>query len=173
MRNAFIILTVLALVGCGVERTTSIDSTGTDPSKVKLAVGGIDDYNRFLAANKGQVILVDFWATWCGPCVENFPHTVELAHRYETQGLATMSVSFDDPENEPSVRAFLASQANLTFQNLISKDGGSPASAEAFDFNGAVPHYRLYNRAGELVMAEDGLPEDLEQRIEALLAEDK
>lgn len=174
MRSAlfFFILVIATMVGCD-QSTTSTGPATDRPEQAKniqLTVGSIDEFNKLLADNKGKVILVDFWATWCGPCVENFPHTVELAHRYEGEGLVTIAVSLDDPDNEANVRAFLAAQDNVSFDNLLSKDGGGQKTAEAFGLSGAVPHYRLYNRAGEMVMAEDGLPDDLEQRIKELLA---
>lgn len=136
---------------------------------VEITVGSIDEYNALLAKHRGKVVLVDFWATWCGPCVEKFPETVKLAEKYKSEGLATIAVSLDDPENLETVKTFLAAQ-QATFDNLLSKDGGSSASMEAFGLNAAVPHYRLYNRAGELVQSWDGEPEGLDAKIQELLS---
>ncbi len=136
---------------------------------VEVTIGSIDEYNALLAKQQGKVILVDFWATWCSPCVEKFPETVTLAEKYKSQGLATIAVSLDDPENLEQVKTFLSAH-KATFDNLLSKDGGSSASMEAFDLNAAVPHYRLYDRSGALVQSWDGEPEGLETKLQELLS---
>jgi thiol-disulfide isomerase/thioredoxin len=166
----------LAVAGCGGAPSPQGSAPSGDAGAaaevawedVELTIGGVEEYEAFLAAHRGEVILVDFWATWCSPCVAAFPHTVALSDKYRAQGLATMAVSLDDPENVDTVRAFLAAK-QASFPNLLSKFGGGTDSMEAFDLNAAVPHYRLYNRQGELAKQWDGEPDDLEEQIVALL----
>jgi peroxiredoxin len=50
-----------------------------------------------LSSFKGKVIILDFWATWCGPCKVEIPGFVELQTRYKEQGLVVLGVSVDDP----------------------------------------------------------------------------
>jgi cytochrome c biogenesis protein CcmG/thiol:disulfide interchange protein DsbE len=49
-----------------------------------------------LSSYRGQVVLLDFWATWCGPCREEIPHFVQLQNKYANQGLQIIGVSMDD-----------------------------------------------------------------------------
>lgn len=57
------------------------------------------DGSRFdLAAHRGEVVIVNFWATWCAPCREEMPAFEALQRTYRDQGLAIVAVSMDDPE---------------------------------------------------------------------------
>jgi thiol-disulfide isomerase/thioredoxin len=49
-----------------------------------------------LSSYRGKVVLLDFWATWCGPCKEEIPHLVDLQNRYGSEGLQIIGVSMDD-----------------------------------------------------------------------------
>jgi len=128
--------------------------------------------NELIATHKGKVVLVDYWATWCGPCVANFPHTVELAKKHKADGLATIAVSFDLFEDEPKVRDFLAKQG-ADFDNLISSHNAiGQKPAEDFDI-GPLPEYRLYDRQGKLRQKwESGVEQaELDKKVAELLAE--
>jgi len=131
------------------------------PDDIKLKVVDGEQYRAVLKQHAGKVLLVDYWALWCPPCKEKFPHIVELHEKHADQGLAVVSLSIDFPEDEPQVREFLAAQG-AEFQNLLSKFGASTKSAEAYDFDGGVPLYKLYDRAGNLRYQFSGAPETLE-----------
>ena len=144
---------------------------------VTLRVADRGVYEELLTKHKGKVILVDFWATWCALCMQQFSHTVEMHEKYGRQGLAVISVSLDDPNDEAQVRDFLK-QKRATFDNLLSKWGASDPSFEAFNIDtGALPHYQLYDRSGKLrrtfsvdPLAEEQFgPEDIEQALKELL----
>jgi len=164
--------------GCGESKTTSTTSS-TDKmpvplNQVQLVRANGKALEELIAKRRGQVVLVDYWATWCLPCVENFPHTVRLAKKYRDQGLAAVSVSFDRFEEEPQVREFLA-QKGADFDNVISQHDSVGQKAFA-DFEvGPLPEYRLYDRQGKLRKKwEGGVNQaELEKTIVELLAESK
>jgi thiol-disulfide isomerase/thioredoxin len=165
-----------ALTGCSAEPTTPTPASPPTP-QVTLETADEHDYQRLLERHRGKIILVDFWATWCTPCVEQFPHTVEMHHKYQPQGLAVISMSFDDESARNDALSFLE-EKGATFDNLISKYGTDPKSFDLFDIDGgAVPHYKLYDRGGKLVKkfvidpAADPIePEDIELAIRELIA---
>jgi thiol-disulfide isomerase/thioredoxin len=63
---------------------------------LELKFTAIDGREVDLAAMGGQVVLVDFWATWCGPCVREIPHVLEAYEKYHDQGFEIIGISLDD-----------------------------------------------------------------------------
>ncbi len=130
--------------------------------------------DRLLEKHRGKVVLVDFWATWCGPCVEMLPHTVELQNRFRDRGLVVVTVSLDDPDNESAVRRLLG-RHGATTENYLARYGVGPEAFAAFRFeDGALPHLRLYDRQGNLLRtfaAGDAPidPREVERAIEKML----
>jgi thiol-disulfide isomerase/thioredoxin len=165
LRSAF-----RACSSLGACLAASLAFVGCQPSTGTLITGDAKTLESLIARHKGQVVFVDCWATWCGPCVEGFPHTVELANKYAPQGLATIAVSFDQLDDEATVRDFLLKQG-ATFENLLSKhDGVNQRAAEDFDVE-ALPQYRLYDRQGKLRAKWEGKSDEIEQKIQELLAQ--
>jgi thiol-disulfide isomerase/thioredoxin len=182
MKKLFYLLiacSLISIAGCLV-RSSSVSSSSTTTSAeaahpehviaaadVKIAIGDEKTLAEMIAAHKGQPVFVDYWATWCGPCVAFFPHTVEMSEKYQAQGLKVISVTFDPKEKEADVRAFLAGKG-ATFENLISSHDPGAAAFEAFDVT-QVPYFRLYDKEGTLVKTWDEVPKDADAEIEKLL----
>ncbi len=189
-------LAAIALPGCGSgDPPTATKSTVTGsesaPSSGKAADAAgsttlqltlVDRpaFDARVAKHLGQVVLVDFWATWCAPCVEQLSHTAELAERYRGRELVVMSVSCDEPTDLEPIRAVLQSKGADVIENLVSQFGGSPQTMEAFEIApGALPAYKLYDRNGALrqtfeldLQAERQFtPEDIDAAVEKLLTE--
>ncbi|OHB71536.1 MAG: hypothetical protein A2V70_08175 [Planctomycetes bacterium RBG_13_63_9] len=146
-----------------------------DRPDVKLEVIDEQGFAAALRRHRGKVVLVDFWATWCGPCVELFPHTVQLHRRLGDQGLAVISVSLDDPvDDRADVLEFLTHQ-DATFENFVSRYGAGTKSIEVFEIvDGAVPHFKLYDRHGKLqktfASGSEGIdPAQIDLAVKALL----
>src|SRR5688500_9119737 len=92
------------LAGCGpalTENSTSgridIDPAAVVGRDIQLVTVDRDGLDALIEKQRGRVVLVDFWATWCGPCVEQLPHAIELAGRLSERGLTVVTVSLDDP----------------------------------------------------------------------------
>ncbi len=105
-----------------------------------------------IKSHKGDVVLVDFWATWCGPCRDRFPDLVELHTKYAPRGLKCVSVSIDKASADMEVIGFLREQ-RAGFQNFhwktLSKEGREFQTH--FRYAGFIPHMVAYDRAGQLV----------------------
>ena len=72
---------------------------------------------KSLASYRGQVVLLNIWATWCGPCRAEMPSIEQLHREYGPRGLKVVAVSVDDPGQQAAVRKF-ARELGLTFEIL-------------------------------------------------------
>jgi thiol-disulfide isomerase/thioredoxin len=61
------------------------------------------EFGELLTAKRGKVVLVNFWATWCRPCLKEIPELEELAARYRERGFELVAVSLDEPEDLEAV----------------------------------------------------------------------
>jgi thiol-disulfide isomerase/thioredoxin len=104
-----------------------------------------------IAKEKGRVVLVNFWATWCEPCREEFPDLSRLQQRYGTRGLQVLGVSIDLASQMPAVERFLAGQ-NPRFPSYRKKSGGDDQQfIDAVDrsWGGELPFSVLFARDGK------------------------
>jgi thiol-disulfide isomerase/thioredoxin len=120
---------------------------------------------------KGQVILLDFWASWCGPCKISFPAMQDLTKKYADQGLTIIAVSVD--EKQENMQRFLKS-AKVSF--TVVRDAQHKLVAAA-DIRG-MPTSFLIDRAGKIRFIHTGFdrdetPRQYAKEIEELLREPK
>lgn len=149
-----------------------------ESSSVSVAAIVLDDLPAKIADHSGNVVMIDYWATWCGPCLQEFPHTIELSQKYAEAGLRVMTISCDDPSEGPKVLSTLKKLKATTENYHTSVDMNQ--TFEGFDIRGGIPFYQLYDRKGNLRYRFNGAPtpqdeaeatELLEMRIRELLEE--
>jgi thiol-disulfide isomerase/thioredoxin len=105
-----------------------------------------------LAALRGKVVVLNMWATWCGPCVHEFPDIVKLDRAYRGRGVTVIGLSMDDPQTaRQRVPPFLAQQ-RATFPIYILKPGSAEATVQVVDryWSGAIPMTYVFDRSGRL-----------------------
>jgi len=111
-----------------------------------------------IARERGRVVLVNFWATWCVPCLEEFPDLSRLQKNLGPRGLQVLGVSTDLARETPGVEKFLEEQ-KPTFPNYRKRSGGDDQDfIEAVDpsWQGELPFSVLYARDGHKVKVISG-----------------
>ena len=150
-------------------------SPGVSSGDASRLAGDLDaaGLKQTIAKEKGRVVLVNFWATWCVPCREEFPELSKLQTRHRTAGLQLIGISTDFAKQRPAVEKFLAEQ-RPSFTNYWKKSGGDEAFINAVDRNwgGELPFSVLYDRSGKKVRVYSGsLPlASAEKEIRKLLS---
>ena len=117
-----------------------------------------------LSSMKGHPVLVDFWATWCGPCRETMPAIEKIYQKYKDKGLEVMAVT---DEKRAVIRSFRP-DSGVTYPMYLDVAG---QANQGFQIEG-IPHLFLVDKKGNIVYDEVGAPlneEALTAAIEAAL----
>ena len=163
--------TDLAAAARDVAKTglTRLDWIGKAP-KIEGAVFGGEkfDWSKY----KGKVVLLDFWATWCGPCLRELPNVKANYEKYHDRGFDVVGISLDD---DNQVLADFLQKERLAWPTLLepdsSKRGFDAPLAKKFGVD-AIPATFLLDRSGK-VTAISVRGDELGKQIEKLLAQKK
>ncbi|WP_309717315.1 TlpA disulfide reductase family protein [Armatimonas sp.] len=106
----------------------------------KVAVKPVDaaGLKKEVAARKGKVVIINFWATWCPPCRAEFPEMVATQKKYAAKGVDLLTVTLDDRDDTAKAGEFL-SQQGATTGAFINKKGGEPDLGYFKWLDGKVP----------------------------------
>jgi thiol-disulfide isomerase/thioredoxin len=127
-----------------------------------LAVTALDGSKFNLDAMGGRVVLIDFWATWCGPCNEELPHVQKIAKEFAGQPLVIISVSWDN--DEAKWKDFIEKH-EMTWVQYRDADH---KLSEQFGVN-SIPHYFTIDSDGVLTAEMMGSGSDVEGKLKKLI----
>jgi thiol-disulfide isomerase/thioredoxin len=126
---------------------------GALAAQPKLAPVDETGYTKLIAANKGKVVLVDFWATWCKPCREEMPNLLKVWKRHAGKSFRLILLSADDVGDletkvRPALRGF-----GVGFTTYIMADTAEDAFINGLNasWSGALPATFVYDREGTQV----------------------
>ena len=192
-RRAWLMAAAATTAGCGsrAEPTTGTAAanpaaeTGTIPEPRRVTITATearaDAVDAAIKSYTDKVVVVDFWATWCVPCVKKFPHLVAMHRKYADRGLVCVSVSLDklgaaDEYSKDKVLAFLKGQG-AAFPNFVATDpvaDEKPLAATFGPDHQLLPYLVIFDKAGRRAWNSSDGPkltdEQLDKKVEDLLS---
>jgi thiol-disulfide isomerase/thioredoxin len=117
-----------------------------------LKISTLNQIDSLKTSYNGNVILVNFWASWCKPCVEEFPDLLKIKNNFTDKGLRVIFISLDFPEEiETRLIPFLKAN-NVDFTTLFCNFKKSEELMDYFDkdWDGAIPATFIFDRNGVL-----------------------
>lgn len=170
-------LAVAGVLGAASSGAIAADSPELENSKVRAEVtamhgkpapplvleGWLNSEPIELEKLKGKIVLLDFWATWCGPCIRSIPHNNELQKKYADRGLVVIGVC---AQRGSEKMGETVKKHGIEYPVAMDSTGGTVKAYKANSY----PDYYLIDRAGNLRWG-DVANKEVDKAVELLLAE--
>jgi thiol-disulfide isomerase/thioredoxin len=159
MKKSLVLIALIILAGCaeiepkevqGPEESILVERTSelVDKMQVKIPFLDFSELNKFLTKENDTTYVVNFWATWCRPCIKELPAFEQLTADYSDKKLKVLLVSLDFPDKIDSQVVPFIEKNNIQSRVLLLDDGDAngwiPKVSEKW--SGAIPATLIYNR---------------------------
>lgn len=136
------------------------------PANLDFTLTGMDGVKVRLSDYKGRIILLNFWATWCGPCKVEIPDFVDIYNRYRDQGVVVLGVLNLDEPSDDELRGF-ATQYKMNYPVFRANEDFADANGPIW----GLPTTLVIDRQGSICSKHMGLvsKETVEREIKRLL----
>jgi peroxiredoxin len=162
-------------VGCSIkwlskEASHNAEMASIEKETVQLATINVDAVKTLRKNTTGKTLLVNFWATWCGPCTAEFPDLQNTFRMYRKRPFELVTVSINYPDEDKGVRRFLENQ-HASSRNFLSGVMDPYEVMKAFDpeWAGMVPYSMVIGPDGKVLYKENG-PINILKARRAILA---
>lgn len=112
----------------------------------------LSDQQHNISEWKDKVLVINFWATWCTPCLKEIPDFVTMQSQYEDRGLQFIGIALDDKEPV----AEFASSTKINFPILLGGENGIALAKQLGNLVQAVPYTIIVNRKGQIIHTHPG-----------------
>jgi peroxiredoxin len=149
--KSLLVVAALALVGAGCGDVKSAADVGANAQD--FTARDTEGNNFRLSDHIGkEVVLIDFWATWCAPCLAEMPHLEKMQTEYKSKGLLVVAVSMDGPESIADVPAF-AKRNQMNFPVLLDEDS---SIASIYNPRKSAPLSAIIDKQGRITAVREG-----------------
>lgn len=145
---------------------TTSPAAGAVEQLMSAPLQDVDGKPQTLASYKGRILVVNFWASWCGPCVAEMPELVKLHDAYASKGIQFIGIGVDSAQN---VQSFLK-KIPVDYPVLISGFGGADLARSLGNTAGALPFTVVIDANGAVRSTKLGqiTPSELRGTLDAL-----
>ena len=164
-----VVIAGLCLTGCSTsdqpKSTAKVKQNSDRKSAPEFSLKDVDGRSVSLADYKGKVVLLNFWATWCGPCKIEIPWFIEFEQKYKDRGFAVLGVAMDE-EGWEVVKPYLE-QARVNYRVVVGND----SVATLYGGVDSLPTSFVLDQDGKIAATHIGLvsKSDYENEISQLL----
>ena len=154
------LLIVFAAVACGRSDETGADYVGEPPANMEIPLASEFDRDSY----RGKAVLLNFWATWCGPCKIEIPALIKLRKSFKPEDVAIVGISTGEYGAQPKVQRQLkefAADFDINYELYYDHDNSLFTEwARRESLMGALPSTLLFDASGELRGKHLGVPHD-------------
>lgn len=178
MEKVFLIIAVLLLTGCaetkpkdvqGQEEALVVEPTAVLADKMKDKVPSLDfsELNNFLTRENDTIYVINFWATWCRPCIKELPAFEKLTADYSDKKVKVLLVSLDFPDKIDSQVVPFLEKNDIQSQVLLldDSDANSWIPKVSEKWSGAIPATLIYNKNTRLFYERSFTFEELQSEL--------
>ncbi len=146
---------IIALTG-GIfaQRFSVADTKPVEPNipSLEFSLPDLTGKQRSISEWKGKIRIINFWATWCPPCLKEMPEFIKLQNEFNDKGLQFIGIAIEDQQ---SVEQYL-SKININYPILIGEDDGIALSQQLGNIVNAVPFTVVTNQQGQIIHRHPG-----------------
>lgn len=156
--NKSIALTLMAATlalsgGLFVQQTFGdVKQIPLDTAQIEFSLPDSNKKQQAVSLWRGKFVVINFWATWCAPCLKEIPEFIKMQNEYQSRGVQFVGVAIDDHE---SVNNYLET-IESNYPQLVAGDGGIALAKQLGNTANAVPFTIILNQAGQIAHRHTG-----------------